>query len=100
ILTFDGKDVKHIHYLPRLVAAAPVGENAELTIWRDHAKKTVSVTIAKLAEDNVASNDNNSQQPAERSASPVDALGLNLATLTPDMRQQFGIDQSVKGVVV
>src|SRR5262249_15991446 len=78
ILAFDGKDVPHMHDLPRMVAAAPVGENAELTIWRDHAKRTVSVTIAKLAEDNVASNDNNSQQPAEPNASPVDSLGLNL----------------------
>ena len=100
ILAFNGKDVTHMRDLPRLVACAPVGETAELTVWRDHAKKTVSVQIAKLADDKVAANDN-SQQPVNPSAaSPVDALGLTLASLTPDVRQQFGIDQSVNGVVV
>jgi len=79
------------------VAGAPVGETAELTVWRDHAKKTVSVDIARLADDQVAANDS---QPVDPSASPVDTLGLTLASLTPDLRQQFGIDESVNGVVV
>ncbi len=98
ILAFNGKEVTHMRDLPRLVAGTPLGETAEVTVWRDHAKKTVSVEIAKLADDKVAAND--SQQPADPSASPVDTLGLTLASLTPDLRQQFGIDESVNGVVV
>ncbi|MGH6960621.1 MAG: PDZ domain-containing protein, partial [Dongiaceae bacterium] len=98
ILAFNGKDVTHVRDLPRLVAGAPVGNEAALTVWRDHAKNTVTVQIAKLADDQVAAND--SQQPVDPSASPVDTLGLTLASLTPDTRQQFGIPESVNGVVV
>jgi serine protease Do len=97
ILAFNRKDVTHMRDLPRLVAGSPVGETAELTVWRDHAKKTVSVQIAKLADDKVAANDNQQVNP---SASPVGTLGLTLASLTPDLRQQFGIDEAVNGVVV
>jgi serine protease Do len=103
ILAFDGKPVDRLHDLPRLVAAATIGGKADVTLWRDHAQQTVTVQVAKLTDEAVAANDtgngNDNGQSAPESDT-VDTLGLSLASLTPDLRQQFGIDDSVDGVVV
>jgi serine protease Do len=100
ILTFNGKAVDRLHDLPRLVAAAPIGGKAEVTLWRNRAQETVTVEVAKLAEDQVAANDNQPEAPAAPAADSVETLGLTLASLTPDLRQQFGIAETINGVVV
>jgi serine protease Do len=100
ILSFGGKAVDRLHDLPRLVAAAPVGGKAEVTLWRDHATQTVTVEVAKLADDQVAANDNQPEAPVAPASDAVETLGLTLASLTPDLRQQFGIADTINGVVV
>jgi len=101
ILTFAGKAVDRLHDLPRLVAAAAIGGKAELTLWRDHAKQTVTVAVAKLADEQVSATANaDDNAPAAPAADSVETLGLTLASLTPDLRQQFGIAETVDGVVV
>jgi serine protease Do len=100
ILSFNGKPVDRLRDLPRLVAAAPIGGKAEVTLWRDHGKQTVTVQLAKLAEDQVAANDNQPEAPPAPAVDSVEALGLTLASLTPDLRQQFGIPETVEGVLV
>jgi serine protease Do len=100
ILSFGGKAVDRLHDLPRLVAAAPIGGKAEVTLWRDHATQKVTVEVAKLADDQVAANDNQPEAPAAPASDAVETLGLTLASLTPDLRQQFGIADTINGVVV
>ena len=100
ILTFNGKAVDRLRDLPRLVAAAPIGGKAEVTLWRDRATQTVTVEVAKLADEQVAANDNQPEAPAAPAADSVETLGLTLASLTPDLRQQFGIAETINGVVV
>ncbi len=96
ITAFDGKPIAELRDLPRLVAAAPIGGKAGVTVWRDHAEQTVSVEIAKL-RDEVAANDKTQAEPGVQ---PVESLGLTLAGLTPDLRQQLGIPDNIDGVVV
>jgi serine protease Do len=98
ITAFDGKPIDELRDLPRLVAAAAIGGKAEVTVWRDHSERTVSVTIAKLQDDEVAANDRTPDDPG--GVQPVDSLGLSLARLTPDLRQQLGIPDNIDGVVV
>jgi len=100
ILAFAGKAVDHLRDLPRLVAATPIGGKADVTLWRDHAKQTVTVEVAKLADEQVAANDDQPEAPAVPPADTVETLGLTLASLTPDLRQQFGIPETISGVVV
>jgi serine protease Do len=112
IVGYDGKPVKELRDLTRLVADTPVGQNATLTIWRDGTKQSVSVQIAKLQPDqeaaaspndeNSGGNDNgdNGSGSGDVAGQPAAALGLTLSRITPDVRQQFEIPDSVKGVVV
>jgi len=99
ILSFAGKAVDRLHDLPRLVAAAAIGSKADVTLWRDHAEKTVTVEVAKLSDEQVVA-DADANAPAAPTADSVETLGLTLTSLTPDLRQEFGIPETVAGVVV
>jgi len=109
IVGYDGKPVKELRDLTRLVADTPVGQQATLTIWRDGAKQSVAVQIAKLQPDQEAAaspndengaGDNGDNGNGDVAGQPAAALGLTLSRITPDVRQQFQIPDTVKGVVV
>ncbi len=97
IVEFDGTEIERMRDLPRLVAAAEVGDKVSVVVLRDSGRKTLSVEIAKLADDRVAANDN---MPAQGDGQTSKDLGLTLSSITPEMRQQFGIPEDVSGVVV
>jgi serine protease Do len=101
ILAFGDKPVDEMRDLPRVVAETAVGAKVDVKIWRDRQDRSVPVTIAKLQEsDQVATNQQPPESPAMPGAESVEPLGLQLATLTPELRQQLGIPETVDGVVV
>jgi serine protease Do len=95
ILQFDGKEVEKPSQLSRFVAATQAGKSSELVLWRDGKRETVQVDVGKMPTKEMASNeqggDQNDNQPK---------LGLSLAPLTPDTRDQLNLDQKIEGVVV
>jgi serine protease Do len=98
ILGFDGSAVGELRELPRLVADADAGDKVDVELWRDQQEKSLSVKIAKLEEpEKVAAND---EAPAKSGGESVEPLGMELAKLTPDLRQQLDIPETVEGVVV
>src|SRR6266851_1165976 len=94
ILSAAGHPIKAVHDLPRMVAAAPIGQKFDLTIRRNSKEMTVAATIAEMAE--------TPQQAAASSSSEEQAtsLGLQLSSITPALRRQFRIPKDVEGVVV
>jgi serine protease Do len=96
ITKFDGKDVSTMRGLPRLVAQTPIGKTVELEALRKGEKRSFKVTIGRLVEDEKTAEPSQGQdQPPEKAM-----IGLRLAPLTDELRQQHGIDSKVKGVVV
>jgi serine protease Do len=100
ILSFDGQTVHETRELPRIVAETPAGKRVDVAVWREEQRKTLSLTVAQMKnESQVASaNDNGGDQNTPGTANRV--LGVQLAELTSDMRQQLGLADDVKGVVV
>jgi serine protease Do len=91
ITAYDGKPIKGPRDIATAVADTPAGKTVPLTIARDGHEQTVDVTIAKLKADETASaEDPNAEGP----------IGLSLAPLTPESRDQLGLDESAQGVVV
>jgi serine protease Do len=89
ILTYDGKPVDRSRQLPRLVADSAPDKPVKLTIWRDGKEAEMTLTV-------VAYNPNRPQPqpPAPEQPKPpptVDALGLKVAKLTPELRKQFSL---------
>jgi serine protease Do len=95
ILRFDGKPIRSMEDLPRLVAAAPPGSTAELTVRRAGEDRTVKVELGKLDE---------GQQVAEAPGGPGGgegpaAFGMRVQPLTPELAEQLSVDET-EGVVV
>jgi len=98
ILTYDGKPVDRSRQLPRLVADSAPDKPLKLTIWRDGKELEATLTV-------VAYNPNRPQPqpPAPDQPKPpptVDALGLKIAKLTPDLRKQYSLPDVTHGIVI
>ena len=93
ILSFDGKEVRTASDLPLYASGGGVGRAATLKVWRSGRETTAQVKLSEYPD-------------AEGSAGGIDAapeeagaLGLQVADLTPGIRQQLGVD-TLNGAVV
>jgi serine protease Do len=101
ILKFNGRDIKEMRDLPRIVADTPVGTSVEVVIVRKGKEETKTVKLGRLE-------DGEKPQPAAATTAdpPEDksavkkALGLDLANLSDELRRRHKIKDSVKGVVI
>jgi serine protease Do len=48
ILSIDGHDIRKMHDLPLVIAEAPIGRMAEVTIWRQNAALSLRPVIAEM----------------------------------------------------
>jgi serine protease Do len=101
VVKFDGKDIKDMKDLPRVVADTPVGKEVPVIIVRKGKEETRTVKLGRLQDE---------EQPVKVSAKPGDSggdktvvqrtLGLDLAGLTRELRGRYKLKDSVKGVVI
>src|SRR5262245_51285416 len=101
IVKFDGKDVKEMRDLPKIVADTPVGKDVEVVVIRKGKEETKSVKLGRLEDEKkqAALTDKKDSTPEEK---PVvkKALGLDLANLTDELRKKHNIKDKVKGVLI
>jgi serine protease Do len=98
ILSYDGKPIDRSRQLPRLVAASQPDKPVKLTIWRDGKEYETELKVAALDPNRPAPPPPEPEKPKPPAA--IDAFGLKLTKLTPDLRKQFSLPDRVKGVVV
>ncbi|MBF0325939.1 MAG: DegQ family serine endoprotease [Alphaproteobacteria bacterium] len=100
ILKFDGREVTEMRKLPRIVAETPIGKKVTVEVWRDGKRTTAEVVVGELPEEpeEVAKGPEKGQPPA--AGQSVAGTGLVVAAVTPQLRERFGLDEDVKGVVV
>jgi serine protease Do len=96
ILEFNGREVEEMRKLPRMVAETSIGDEVPVVVWRKGERKTIDVKLGELDEEQVASLE---AGPSEGNGE-AGALGLNLSSITPELRQQFQLDEDAKGVIV
>ena len=99
ILTFDGKPIDEMRELPRIVAETEIGRKVEVVVWRKGVQRTVFIAIAELDESEAQLAAIGPDAQTEQTESIV-ALGMDLAPLTPEARERFGIGVEVEGVLV
>ncbi|MFQ5955302.1 MAG: DegQ family serine endoprotease [Kiloniellales bacterium] len=97
ILSFDGKPIKRMRELPRIVADTPPDRKVPVTVWRKGVELTLDVTIAELEEYEQATL---VAKKADEADSDIEALGLSLAALSVELRERFELEDSAAGVVV
>ena len=100
VVTFDGKDIKEPKDLSRVVADTAVGKEVDVVIIRKGEEQTLKVTLGRLDDgDKAVQAAAKTQEPAEKPVTQK-ALGLDLATLSKDLRSRYKIKDSVKGVII
>jgi serine protease Do len=100
ITSFDGKEVNAMRSLPRIVAETPVGKKVSLSAIRKGEKKSFQVVIDELKEEVQQASTGGKEKQESPQGQTVEAVGLSLTALTPQVRQQFNINDQSKGVVI
>lgn len=99
IIEFDGKDIDEMRELPRVVAETSVGKEVAVTVWRDGAEASASVTLGELpdvdelARASTTGNDDSGEVE-------LGDIGLSASPLNDDVRSLFELDPEVTGVIV
>jgi serine protease Do len=100
VVQFDGKDIKEPKDLSRVVADTAVGKEVDVVIIRKGQEETHKVTLGRLEDtDKVQAAAKSNDQPADKPVTQK-ALGLDLASLSKDLRTRYKIKDSVKGVII
>ena len=101
VIKFDGRDIKEMRDLPRIVADTPVGKEVEVIVLRKgkEEKKTVKLGRLEDAEKAKPASVQSDAKPDDKTVVKK-ALGLDLANISADLRKRFKIKDSVNGVVI
>jgi serine protease Do len=100
IVKFDGKDIKEMRDLPRVVADTPVGKQTPVVIIRKGKEETKTVTLGRLEDgEKLAAADPKSDNTPDKGVVKK-SLGLELANMSDDLRKRYKIKDTVKGVVI
>lgn len=100
VVKFDGKDIKEMRDLPKIVADTPVGKDVEVLIIRKGKEETRTVKLGRLDDgEKQAALTPKKDAPEEKSVVKK-ALGLDLANLNADSRKKYKIKDQVKGVLI
>ncbi|MFH1344859.1 MAG: Do family serine endopeptidase [Pseudomonadota bacterium] len=99
VVKFDGKDIKEPKDLSRVVADTAVGKEVDVVIIRKGKEEVRRVTLGRLQDDKAVQAAIKKEEPAEKPVTQK-ALGLDLATLSKDLRTRYKIKDTVKGVIV
>jgi serine protease Do len=100
VVKFDGKDIKEPKDLSRVVADTAVGKEVDVVIIRKGKEETRKVTLGRLEDGDKAVQASAKSQPETEKPVTQKALGLDLATLSKDLRTRYKVKDSVKGVVI
>ncbi|MGD2172908.1 MAG: DegQ family serine endoprotease [Gammaproteobacteria bacterium] len=98
ILSLNGQKLDNFKDLSKLVAGTPVGSESTLKVERQGQMHELQIQIGTMPNDDVKlalANDNN-QTPSDETPK----IGVYLAELTPEARQQFHINKDINGVLV
>ncbi len=101
IIRFDGKEVRQMRDLPRLVAESAVGKAVEVVVVRKGVEVTVTVTLGRLEDgQQMAEGEEDADTPEAPAPATSSVLGMTIGELDDARRAEFGIAPEISGVVV
>jgi serine protease Do len=101
IVRFDGKDIREMRDLPRVVADTPVGKEVPVVIIRKGKEESRTVKLGRLEDgEKQAALTKPEADPPTPAPVVKRTLGIDLANLNDDLRKKFKIRDTVKGIVI
>ena len=102
IVAFDGQKIEKMRGLPRIVAETEIGKEVIVDIWRRGEQIEVTVTLGELPSDQelaqMGQNGAEGAPPTDRAE--FTSLGLTVARITDELRDEFDLAEETSGVVV
>jgi serine protease Do len=95
VVSVNGRDVRSPRDLSRVVAEAPVGTAMPVIVMRDGSSATLTATLALRESSARVSADRRT-----RGGPAVTALGMQLSSITPELRNQLQLRNDVRGLIV
>jgi serine protease Do len=100
VLRFNNQDVKEMRNLPRIVAETAIGQEVPVVVWRDGKEITVTVTVGQLPEEQALAGNTPGKPDETPRAVEIAGLGVQVAPITPAMRDKYQLEDDQKGVVI
>jgi len=102
VIQFDGKPIKEMRDLPKIVAETAVGKDVEVIVVRKGKEEKLTVKLGRLedGEKQAALATTKKDAAPEEKTATRKALGLDLANLSADLRKKFKVGEKVKGVLI
>jgi serine protease Do len=100
VVKFDGKDIREMRDLPKIVAETPVGKDVEVTIIRKGQEEKKTVKLGRLDDGEKQAALTPKKDTPEEKTVVKKALGLDLANISDALRKKHNIKDKVKGVVI
>lgn len=97
IVDVDGHPMRNNREIIDYISYLPVGTNVKLTLIRNGEHKIISAKTAIRPDD--TEKDATTEESTETTPTR-NKLGLSVQNLTPQIRQNAGLDDSLKGVIV
>ena len=99
IISFDGKEVEDTRSLVRQVGNTPVGEAVEVVVRRGDEVLTLTVTLGRREDAEVAT-PAVAQPEEEEAPTTTEMLGLTLMVLDDALREELGTGPESEGLAV
>ena len=99
IVRFNGKEVKKLSDLPKIVARSPVGETVDVVVIRKRKEMTIPVKLGLLENGEKIIAKAASKKRAKAAESST-ILGMTVSPMTDELRKKFKLSDKSKGIVV
>ncbi len=100
ITEIDGKPITDADDLVGRVGLTPVGEKIKLTLYRSGQEKTVTAEVVRRDVGKMASTDDGDDEDRPAPKGSFKWRGMVLHELTPALRREAEVDESVRGIFV
>ncbi len=98
IVKFDGREVREMRDLPRIVAETAIDKVVKVDVIRAGKARQMSVKVGLLEESKDAGGEDEKKMPLD--VIKLKTLGLELVALDDDMRERFNIEDDLQGALV
>ncbi len=105
VLKFNGKPIKEMRELPRLVAEANIDTEATIEFWRDGQMKSAKIKVGELEkaeDDGLLPKDGEEDEETGPTGelTKIESVGLSIGAISAQDRQAYNIGDDVNGVIV
>ena len=100
IMSFDGVEVEDTRGLVRTVGNADVGKTVRVIVFREGKTQTLKITLGRREDAESTDAPMDDDAPEEGGVKEVEMMGLTLAPLTDELREQLELGSDANGLVV